>query len=72
MKKNSNILAELFSANNTHDSETTEIRKKNQKKSNSTITTYDVVAHTENNQLTILDKKLSNYEIDFIRSQFCQ
>lgn len=32
MKKNSNILAELFSANNTHDSETTEIRKKTKKK----------------------------------------
>lgn len=69
--KSNEILAELFSASKTTGSEHTEIRRKNQNKSNGNITTYDVVAHIEkNNQLNILDKKLSNSEIDFIQRQF--
>ena len=72
LMENNEILAELFSASKT-DSEHTEIRRKNQNKSNGNITTYDVVAHIEkNNQLNILDRQLSESEIDFIRRKFCK
>lgn len=66
-------LNQIFSfGSNDSSPEIGEILKK--KKSNSEITTYDVVAHinTNNKKIKIVDKTLPASEIDFIRSHFCK